>query len=291
MGVYWEKSKPIYGSNPVQTLETGLIRIIGRYWTKDSTYIVKLMTKKNNLENSINLKIKKPTDLVTGQPNYTYSLTQDVKGAPLNIDSLCIIYGGSYGIPPQVIKGQMYHEADTHNHRINPTYRYEPFKNLEYQGNSTNNRNYFGTQNNFVITETSMGNGDPIPNTHTNIKPIDYPRDPIHINIFLANNIWQYVQRRSRRVFYSNPVASKMNSYLTKRYDIYVLQNPNNDQNFDRAVRDLAIKCETGGFSELNRIAQTRIMSSYGFLQQTFYNASEPGHQFNGFTRTAATTT
>jgi hypothetical protein len=288
MGVYWEKQKPMSNG---ENLPAGLIRLVGRYWHKDSTYQLKLKATKDNGDKlEIIIKVNRPHRLITGNPTHTYESTYDVTGRPLNIDSLCIVHGGSYGIPPQIIKGQMFKESDIDrdNHRINPTYRYEPFEDIRYQNNATWNQRYFGSPNCFVVTTTSMGAGDPIPENHNNVHPVTYPINPISINIFIANNIWEYVQRATRRVFYSTEAAGRMNVYLTQRYNFYVTQNPRARNNFNRAVADLAERCRTGGFNELNRPAQTRIMSSYGFLQQTHYNAAEPGHQFGGFTRTAA---
>ncbi|MEJ2615699.1 MAG: hypothetical protein P8Z35_12130, partial [Ignavibacteriaceae bacterium] len=43
MGVYWETEKPVWDGNTNKgNLAKGLIRLVGRYWTKDSTYIVTL---------------------------------------------------------------------------------------------------------------------------------------------------------------------------------------------------------------------------------------------------------
>lgn len=129
-----------------------------------------------------------------------------------------------------------------------------------------------------------MGTGDPTPDTHTNIHPIDYPRSPIMIYSFLADNIREYISRR--RIFYNTDEATELNRYLSNRNNLYELQDVENP--FNQALDDLINQIRNGSFQALNRIAQTRIVASYGFLQQTFYDAVDPNKQFYGFTRTAS---
>ncbi|HVO74848.1 MAG TPA: hypothetical protein VMT35_12545, partial [Ignavibacteriaceae bacterium] len=54
LGVYWETEKPVWNGNEfVKDLDKGLIRLVGRYWKEDVTYIVRLKAKKDNQADSI----------------------------------------------------------------------------------------------------------------------------------------------------------------------------------------------------------------------------------------------
>jgi hypothetical protein len=90
MGVYWETEKPVWNGNTNNgNLVKGLIRLVGRYWTKDSTYIVNLTAKQDKDSSSIKIKIIKPSEL-----GLKYKKSKDVQNHDINIDSLCIKFGG-----------------------------------------------------------------------------------------------------------------------------------------------------------------------------------------------------
>ena len=124
LGVYWETQKP-RPDDPTKPLSAGLIRLVGRYWTADSVYKVKLETGTGtDNTTSIEVTVNRPTSLGTSR-----SPARDVAGQRIFIDDLCITYGGIYGIPPQFIKGQIHKEARYVDDDIGfaPSYRYEPY--------------------------------------------------------------------------------------------------------------------------------------------------------------------
>ncbi len=131
LGVYYENKYYDYKNNAERDLDKNFfIRLLGRYWTPDTTFKVHLYatTQDGQRSGDIAIKVKKPSRL-----GNRYSKARDVFGNRINIDSICVLYAGIYGIPPQFIKGQMQQEADTCNFGGNigigfaPSYRYEPY--------------------------------------------------------------------------------------------------------------------------------------------------------------------
>ncbi len=95
MGVYWETEKPVWiGNTNKGNLEKGLIRLVGRYWSKDSSYVVKLKAKRNNDSAKFKIRVVKPGKLLSEDQSPTYSKSIDVFDKEYSIDSLCIYWGG-----------------------------------------------------------------------------------------------------------------------------------------------------------------------------------------------------
>ena len=213
MGVYWEKKYPKWGNhrynkgeylgmdfNGMATLSDGLIRVIGRYWHKDSTYVVDLKAK-TDTDDSVLIKIRvvKPPKLVSDKEEATifgaYSKTKDVFGHPVNIDSLCIYYGGILGVSPQLLKGQMHKETAKTNfggdigYGFAPTYRYEPYTTQKSEQVCKTL-----TTNPYYITPTTIVS----PPDHQFTKPMQYfSGDTI--------TVWQIVREYSQLVEKNNP--------------------------------------------------------------------------------------
>ena len=101
LGIYYE-----YKDSTGKAL-TNQIRIIGRYWCPESTYLAEIVVKDGNKSDRWIVEVKKPDSLLSPNQNPTYDKSLDVFEQPNNIDSLCIAYGGKYGIPPQMLKGQI----------------------------------------------------------------------------------------------------------------------------------------------------------------------------------------
>ena len=210
LGVYWEKEKPI--PNGTGNLPRGMIRLVGRYWHADSLYKVRLIaTTSYDDTASLVIEVKKPARLidwnaVQGLPDFVngndYSSTNDVFGRPLNVDELTIQLAGRTGIPPQIIKGQMYKESDKTGNRFNPTYRYEPFFDYPRQFANLGKKSkdpYM--QQPFFVTANGMGDGKSMPTDHSNTRPMTYPRTPTLISRFLLENWNQYTSGRGTERF------------------------------------------------------------------------------------------
>lgn len=208
MGVYWEKKYPTndfidvpikrkgkfynYKIIKMDSLQTGLIRLVGRYWDIDSTYLVTLKAKiENGDSGQIQIKVVKPQKLLSSGQSPSYEKSKDVGNDTINIDSLCIIYGGKYGIPPQIIKGQMFTESAKKNfggqigYGFAPSYRYEPFT-TQYEPKYKTDPKY----NSYYIYDSTYTFPDvPI---HFNVQYIDYPTT--------MNTVWEMIENYSKLV-------------------------------------------------------------------------------------------
>ncbi|MGA9292872.1 MAG: hypothetical protein WBV81_09760 [Ignavibacteriaceae bacterium] len=208
MGVYWETEKPVWDGNTNKgILKKGLIRLIGRYWSKDSTYIVRLKAKNNNDSSSIKIKVKEPYKLLSKDQSPEYNKAIDVHNSSFGIDSICIYYGGKYGIPPQMLKGQMLTESATKNFGSNigtgfaPSYRYEAyttqFWNILKDIVKTNT-------NPFIVTKTAMGKqgAGSVPTTteHKHVLYYHYFESP--------QTVWDIVEANSSLVDVDNKTTT-----------------------------------------------------------------------------------
>ncbi len=207
LGVYWETGKPIWnGDKQIGTLAPGLIRIVGRYWKKDTTYEVKLTAEDGPANASVKIKIVKPSKLYS--KNYTgasFSHARDIFDKQYNLDSLCIYLGGRYGIPPQLIKGQMVTESEKTTFTLNdgtrvdglaPSYRYEPFKQFKSGIKTLENNG-----NPFVVTKTAMGSkvaaSVPVIGEHKYVEPYYYQPPP--------TMVWDILDTNSQLTNVNNP--------------------------------------------------------------------------------------
>lgn len=301
MGVYWEKEKPVWKGNVNKgNLKKGLIRIVGRYWHQDSTYIVKLKATRDNGDSaSVKLKVVSPNILKSNNQADSYSKTRDVFDTIINIDSLCIYYGGINGIPPQFIKGHIYQEAakidfgGTVGKGFAPSYRYEPYTVQKWKGLLDGMKN-----NPFYILATTNVN----PPNHQHVKVIPYfSGDTITVWQIVAeySQLLQDGSTEESRLYGVRTHLDTMNygKYKTiqRQYHSFFVETAkiliNNADGTKRKLsfaeradstnkRMIVYLRDEFEFEDLNRtkgmknmIAQTRIASSYGYFQPLYTTA------------------
>ncbi|MHB1686682.1 MAG: hypothetical protein ACYCVH_04820 [Ignavibacteriaceae bacterium] len=279
--VYWEYKYPVYNGNiftGMNTLPKGMIRLVGRYWEDGKIFKTALIAHYNRESSSINIELKKPKSL-----GNLHSGSKDVFNKPISIDSICITYGGLYGIPPQYIKGQIATEGVyVSGFGFAPSYRYEPFT-KQFEGRKKGDPPDTWSTNPFYITANSMGTGDPVPD-HENIQYINYPKSPIMV--------WYMVEQYSQLTNESSPggvtLYGRRNSDGTMNFAKYgytgvqkiynaILKNfqgnksipsPDNITNVLTSTTSYLRDSWHGGLK--NIIAQTRIAASYGLIQMTY---------------------
>jgi len=295
LGVYWEKEKPIYGTNPPATLPIGLIRIVGRYWNEEQIYKVKLTATNGTDETSVEIKVEKPSKI-----GNSYSTSVDVFGNTLNVDSLCIIWGGELGIPPHFIKGQMKSETSSCS-PFYPTYVFEPYTTqFNILKDYTNRNNTFFVQNNQTTFDP------PVPE-HLNVKDFNYYTSPTSVwqiiedhsdlvNLVSGCGQTKYGSRistlnstRENGILYFYGVYSfpqnKYDNFKLIEYKKYDVQNHNDrEPQANNEARNLLVnflKYEwDGGVKDgkkglINIKAQTRMGASYGLLQMLYTTAKK----------------
>ena len=293
IGVYWETEKPLdNGSNE----PTGIIRLVGRYWSKDSTYKFILTAKHNGKISTKKFKIQNPSKL--GDKFY---LSKDVFDKEFNVDSLIVKYCGQSGIPPQLIKGQMATESPKTyfggkiDSGFAPGYRYEPYT-TEFKIRKSENDTIWPNSP-FKVTKTSMGTGEAVPD-HKNVKIISYPAE--------HTTIWDMVKKYSdldgkctlttQRMY--GKIDDKDNNKFNftfygyrkiqrKCYDPILKFFQKNKENpspedINSANDSIAVYLRdkwNGGLK--NILAQTRIASSYGLLQILYTTAINKGYNLD----------
>ena len=274
--IYWEYKKPD-GTD----LPQGMVRLIGRYWEEEKTFKATVTAHANGKDASIDVEVKKPT--VLGNLDLTdvarHSIVRDVFGKDFNLDSMIIQYAGKYGIPPQIIKGQMQKET-----AFNPAWRYEPFEDIRIQNSKDLTEKYFDVDMPFVIDVTSMGAGDK-PDLHTNESPSDYVDTSTKIGVFVVE---YWFSRYVRRHTGDAPDTIIGSTSLTKRWkEIYDQIKKNKPKIIDSDARTQAhnkLKNEIQDSKShigksFDNIAQTRKITSYGFVQMMYTTAT--GERFN----------
>ena len=271
MGAYWEKEKPILGHTNT-TLPRGLIRLIGRYWHPDSVYKVILTAYHAGRTGRAQIEIKKPARL-----GDSHAAVTDVFGTTnTNLDSIVIRFAGDYGIPPQIIKGQIQKESS----QFTPAWRYEPFKDKGLQENRVTTTRYFDESLPFVADETTMGSGD-LPSGHTNEDPHPYVSAPTKISTFVVQYWQRYVQHHTGDE--SDIIVGS--SSLTGHWDeLYRnIQKDKRKKLTDAQTRQQAhdklkaeIQDQTSAIGRpFDVIAQTRKVTSYGLTQMMYTTAAD----------------
>lgn len=271
---------------------------MGRYWYPDTTFEVRLKALHGGRSDSIIISVEKPHSLGS-----THNLSKGVFNNRVNIDSICSIAGGKYGIPPQLIKGQMQKETYAMDFGgeigsgFAPGYLYEPYT-LQFD----RSRQTFFATNRFRVTgRTEMGT-DPVPTNHQHVQLISYPTtgqtvwDMIRDYSQIKNNTTQGARLYGKRVadhgdslsFGYRPPRVIYNKILSAFKDsLDVKKNPSRrDSAFTLARDSLARFLQNewdGGISTnpkgLDSIwAQTRMASSYGLLQITYPVAVDRGY-------------
>ena len=284
MGVYWETEKPVWNGNTNKgNLEKGLIRIIGRYWSKDSTYVVTLKAKRENGDSAaIKINVVRPSKLLSSYEKYPYNKYIDVDSSAINIDTLCIIKGGKYGLPPNILKGQIFQETAKINRVFYPSYRYEPF--------STQWDIYLQTwSGRFYFKDSLSVDYSDVPN-HINVKYMNYIRK--------VKTVWDIIKDFSQLINQQNPSEygrrnddhsmdfnRKYFPNIQNKYDSFLNSFRMNIELTKIQVADSANKQMAKWFQndwkngKANKtIAQTRCASSYGLLQMLYTTAREKGY-------------
>jgi hypothetical protein len=229
------------------------------------------------------IEVKKPRLL--GDPNLTdeqrHTLVKDVFANPdennlnLNLDELIIKYAGENGIPPQIIKSQMQKET-----YFKPAWRYEPFWDLKIQyGKKADN--YFSDDMPFVVTDASMGLGDK-PSLHLNEQPSEYIDTPTKISAFVVQYWYDRYVRRHTGEKPDTIVGSKQLTYRWKELYDKIKHDPTmktNDVNARMQAHNtllLEIQDKKNRIGKaFDIIAQTRKVTSYGFIQMVYITAAD----------------
>jgi hypothetical protein len=291
LGVYWETEKPIYETT--ETLPAGLIRLVGRYWTADSTYKVRLIALADEKRDTAVIEVKKPSKLGDGyysedsKGNRTKIADKTIKDVlnnayDPNLDDIIIKYAGLYGIPPQVIKGDIQKEST-----FQPGYRYEPFVNIVFQMKKSPTSKFL--DDDFRYLKTSTSDGDPgVPIDHSNVHDcngqlISYPIKGIN-----NYTIWEILFKYSKTL---NPNSTSNLYPISLWYDGDAIKGWNscykkklrevNDKQaaIDYANAWLRDEYQKGIISECT--AQTRSVASYGLMQMMYTTAViERGYPF-----------
>ena len=280
LGVYWEKNKPVPGGTG--DLPVGMIRLVGRYWHADSVYMVNLIALKlvsyaggeRPFGSSVPIEVKKPD--VLGEPDLTnlarHSIVKDVTNGDLDLDALVIKYAGENGIPPQVIKGQIEKETT-----FKPAWRYEPFRDLEWQRN--NYEKYFASDLPFNVHE---GVPNDLPASHTNVSPTPYVKNPAKISDFAIQHWFdRYVQRGTGDkpdVILGSDKLTEFWSwvYWSSSFCMELSRIPVGIPELKRYAHDFVQASILDGSykkEDFSRIAQTRKVTSYGYVQMLYITA------------------
>lgn len=288
LGVYWEKEKPI--PDGTGNLPPGMIRLIGRYWHKDSIYVVKLSTATGNA--SLGIQVERPNILGDQNlsPTNRHSIVKDAFNSDINLDSLIIKYAGENGIPPQLIKGMMEQECmNPHTNVFEPVWRYEPMTDLRYQENKDIKTRLFPNLSPFVKSVAHpKGTGDwpyDITPAHVNVFPTQYIDSAITIGSYISTN-WDKYKRKGKlgepdSVLYSADLSQR----FKELYKPSIKLNGNTDRDAKRSVYNELYKelkeAETDLAKRYNIIAQTRIVTSYGFTQLMYSMTIDNGGVYN----------
>ncbi|HSD63147.1 MAG TPA: hypothetical protein VLB50_05085, partial [Ignavibacteriaceae bacterium] len=290
MGVYWEKEKPMVNDS---LLPTGLIRMVGKYWNPDSTYIDKLRAISNNDTALATVKVVKPDLLGNSTFATNWNNGIDVESFDYSVDSVCINLGGKYGFPPQYIKGQYSIESvyDTELRRVCPVFRYEPWSTqFDIQNNSSFKNGHFW------VTWESMGNGDPVPN-HNNTKFMTY--------VIAPHSVWYFINEYTNIVQNPPPYGGSGSLFGVKRisdnkliFANYSLPRKEYKSIRNEVYQNLGLdpKNENSGANNTARLefiiimsteysggldsipAQTRVASSFGPIQLLYGTATDRGY-------------
>jgi hypothetical protein len=279
IGVYWDYLKP----NSKEGLDDGVIRLIGRYWKQDIKYKVKLhaVLKELGREGAVEIEVKKPArlyDINSSSP--WYNEAWGIRGNRIDIDSLCIWYGGNIGIPPQVIKGQMFEESYKEGGNFWPSYRYEPWADYDfvYNNKTQANSDAYMKQPFWVTGETPkpMGEGKDIPVDHRNVNntnPPPYPTIPISIADYAFQHWDDYCSQSSKTIIDSSPLTETYRKYLKECKDAWLI--PFSGEGQYSLAKKLIQRDIQKNYTDP---AQTRKAASYGFIQMLYTTALTQGY-------------
>jgi hypothetical protein len=281
LGVYYEYRD----STGAMLSGSDRIRVIGRYWALDTTYRVQLRASQGGRLDSIVIRVERPDSL-----GRLHTITRDVFDNIVNVDSICIVNAGRFGIPPQLIKGQMREEAPPRNMEgitgFTPAYRYEV---LTEQVRIQSDPRWI--RNQAFVSDSAMGTV-PVPN-HQHVRDIPYPT--------IAHKAWWYLEQHSDlvrpspqlRMYARREEDGRMNfeAYggrtVQRVYDGFlheeIQRTPQSEQAaIERARQRMIVHLRDRWQGGLNNFwAQTRLASSYGLLQVLFSTAVDRGYPEN----------
>jgi hypothetical protein len=281
-GVYYESR-----DSASNTIPTDQKRLIGRFWTPDTAYRVRLTALHGGRTTSREVVVLKPDSL-----GRSHNRSRDVRDSVVNIDSLCIAVGGKNGIPPQIIKGQMQKESKIASFGFAPSYRYEPFSRETGQlFFHKNNTKWKGNQ----AYVDSVGMGTVAIPQHQNVRDISYPTTPRRVWYFLEQHSDLATLSPQLRMYGIRLPNGRMNfkhpygyDEVQDKYDMYfnkirkekpqMVDTTVAARGRDSLIVDLRDRWE-GGLN--NMWAQTRLASSYGLLQMMFKVATEKRYPSN----------
>jgi hypothetical protein len=273
LGTYWERGKPI--PNASGNLPDALIRLIGRYWSADSVYEVRLSATDSYGETvSTVIEVEKPEELLDRKVfSKPYALTWNIRNERLDIDSLCIVNAGRIGISPQVVKAQMFQESDKANERFNPSYRYEPWKDYAF-AHGEYAEDY--AKQPFWVTGgqlNPMGAGKSVPLDHQNVKPVYYQTTPVSIADYAISNWNQYVFLAKDSIIGSKQLTLDFRRYLEIYKNYWLVPFVGEGQ------YSLATKCIQRDIRQkYTDYAQTRKAASFGLIQMLYTTALVQGY-------------
>lgn len=270
LGVYWEKK-----DKDGNKLPEGLIRLVGRYWTSETTYKVELTANYDGISEYAEIVVKKPSKL--GNP--ANDGVKDVFGNNYALDDSIMTYAGSAGILPQYIKAMIRNETVG---RFALSYRYEPLFDLQVVQAKDKRGNYkFKSVTPYWINSSTDLGTPSIPTDHTNLYNAlghinGYPGYQTVWDIYNADmqnsqslyslSIYRntYGLEDKWSTFY-NDTSGMPNGYTSAQ------QSDSANARFVRWMEDTW----NGGMK--NKIAQTRIAASYGLLQLVYYYGVSDG--------------
>lgn len=270
IGVYWEYMDA--AGNDLKKTKPGSIRIVGRYWEKGKPYKVRLTANAPGRTGSIDIEVKKPARLFDSKVfNKPFNETWGIHNHHIDIDSLCIYYGGRIGIPPQVIKGQMFQESDKTNDHFNPSYRYEPWRDYDFAHHKRFGK-YFARQPFWITDADPMGKGERTPMDHQNVKPISYPTEAKSISSYAIENWDRYINRDKLEIVGSKELTKLFRSYYDAYAYAYVFPVNEGPYTIATSLVQSYIK------DNYNDKAQTRKCASYGLIQMLYTTAQVQGY-------------
>ncbi len=284
LGVYYDNM-----DDDGNILPSGMIKLVGRYWKEGESFKVRLTAKRIGAPllaqighsqlaeiresggvTSIVVEVERPSELGTADNTIT-----DVFGKSINIDDLIIKYAGENGIPPQLIKAQMDQESS-----FEPKWRYEPFQDAQKTLKDAIFQN-----DKFVMTENSTGGA--FPTNHTNVQPVDYNRTQIKISQYLVDNWFSiYVQRGGTNApdVILGSESDKTDNFTAKweaKWKEEIILKAKNPKDLAHDfVKSLITDTKIDLGKRYDRLAQTRIVTSYGFTQM-FYPTAITDGKFN----------
>jgi len=284
VGLYWDFKWATIRTDTLEpimnNLPDGLIRVIGRYWTRDSLSQVKLQAQYQGKSEDVVIEVKRPNQLGTTNHTVTGPTVLNGVDSTWNLDSLIIEVAGREGILPQIVKGIIRKESIN----FHPSYRYEPFTDLmiiQQLGGS-----FDSTSRYWIRSESNLG--DPTIPQHNNIRIAIGPDGQV-IQYPGYRTVWDYYSEYDSSLYTRRWYQSQEDQWKTF---FEQFRDSLRDSGLDMVVAmaqsqpladeryRLWLRNEIGGLGMVGTIAQTRIAASYGLMQLTYFGGAVPRRQF-----------